>query len=82
MIQRQFARSLQDYKKVDIMNITEREHDSVTVFVLDGRVDSDGAVELDQALQTATSEGKYHMILDISAYGTSTAPDYVPGPIS
>jgi hypothetical protein len=49
------------------MNITEREQDSLTIFVLDGRVDSDGAVELDQALQTATSKGKCHMILDMSA---------------
>lgn len=48
------------------MNITEREQNGVTIFVLDGRVDSEGAVDLDLALQTATSEGKHKMILDMS----------------
>jgi anti-anti-sigma factor len=48
------------------MNITEREQNGVTIFVLDGRVDSEGAVDLDLALQTATSEDKHKMILDMS----------------
>jgi anti-sigma B factor antagonist len=48
------------------MNITEREQNGVTIFVLEGRVDSEGAVDLDLALQTATSEGKHKMILDMS----------------
>lgn len=48
------------------MNITEREQDGVTIFVLEGRVDSEGAVDLDLALQTATSEGKFKLILDMS----------------
>ncbi len=48
------------------MNITEREQDGVTIFVLDGRVDSEGAVDLDLALQTATSEDKYKLVLDMS----------------
>jgi anti-sigma B factor antagonist len=55
------------YEESNGMNITQSEKNGVTIFVLDGRVDSDGAVELDQALQTSTSEGKYHMILDMSA---------------
>ena len=48
------------------MNITEREHDGVTIFALEGRVDSEGAVDLDLALQTAISENKYKLILDMS----------------
>lgn len=48
------------------MNITEREQDGVTIFSLDGRVDSEGAVDLDLALQTATSEGKYKLVLEMS----------------
>lgn len=48
------------------MNITEREQDGVTIFVLDGRVDSEGAVDLDLALQAATSEDKYKLVLDMS----------------
>lgn len=48
------------------MNITEREQDGVTIIALDGRVDSEGAVDLDLALQTATSEGKYKLVLEMS----------------
>lgn len=48
------------------MNITEREQKGVTIFSLDGRVDSEGAVDLDLALQTATSEGKYKLVLEMS----------------
>lgn len=48
------------------MNITEREQNGVTIFSLDGRVDSEGAVDLDLALQTATSEGKYKLVLEMS----------------
>ncbi len=48
------------------MNITEREQNGITIFVLEGRVDSEGAVDLDLALQAATSENKYKMILDMS----------------
>jgi anti-sigma B factor antagonist len=47
------------------MNITEREQNGVTIFTLEGRVDSEGAVDLDLALQTASSEGKNRMILDM-----------------
>ena len=33
------------------MNITEREQGDVTIYVVEGRVDSEGAVDLDMALQ-------------------------------
>jgi anti-sigma B factor antagonist len=48
------------------MNVTEREQNGITIFTIEGRVDSEGAVDLDLALQTATSEGKHKMILDMS----------------
>jgi anti-anti-sigma factor len=48
------------------MNITEREQNGVAIFVLEGRVDSEGAVDMDLALQAATSEGKSKIILDMS----------------
>lgn len=48
------------------MNITEREHNGITIFVMEGRVDSEGAVDMDLALQTATSEGKCKIVLDMS----------------
>lgn len=48
------------------MNITEREQNGVTIFTLEGRVDSEGAVDLDLALQAATSEGKSKLVLNMS----------------
>jgi anti-anti-sigma factor len=48
------------------MNITESEKSGVTVIVLEGRVDTQGAVDLDLALQTAVAEGKHKMALDMS----------------
>jgi len=48
------------------MNITEREQDGIMVFVLEGRVDSEGAVDLDLALQTAVSEDHYKLVLDLA----------------
>lgn len=48
------------------MNISERQVDGVTVFTLEGRVDTQGAVDMDLALQTAVQEGKHKMVLDMS----------------
>jgi anti-sigma B factor antagonist len=48
------------------MKITERDENGVAVFVLDGRVDSIGAAEMDEVLQEAASEGRTKMILDMS----------------
>jgi anti-sigma B factor antagonist len=48
------------------MDITEREQNGITIFVLEGRVDSEGAVDLDLALQAATSENKDKLVLDMS----------------
>jgi anti-sigma B factor antagonist len=48
------------------MNITEREQDGITIFEMEGRVDSEGAVDMDLALQTAASEGRYKVVLDLA----------------
>ena len=48
------------------MNITEREQNGVTIFTLEGRVDSEGAVDLDLALQAATSDDKFKLVLNMS----------------
>ena len=48
------------------MNIIEREEMGVSVFVLDGRIDTQGAIDLDLALQAAVSEGKHKMVLDMA----------------
>lgn len=48
------------------MNITESQQDGITLFALDGRIDSDGAAELDQTLQTAVARGRYKLVIDMS----------------
>lgn len=48
------------------MDITERVENGITVFVLEGRIDTQGAVDLDLALQAAVSEGQYKMVLDMA----------------
>jgi anti-anti-sigma factor len=48
------------------MRITERDHNGITVFVLEGRVDSVGAGEMDAILQAAFSEGKRKIVLDMA----------------
>ncbi len=48
------------------MNITEREENGITIFELDGRVDSEGAVKLDDVLQASLTAGKYKLVLEMS----------------
>jgi len=48
------------------MNITEQIQDDITIFKIEGRVDTAGAVDLDLALHTAVSEGKHKMVLELS----------------
>lgn len=48
------------------MNIVERDQDGVTIFVLDGRVDTQGAMEMDKSLQAAIAQGKYKLIMDMT----------------
>jgi anti-anti-sigma factor len=48
------------------MNIVERDEKGMTIFVLDGRVDTQGSVIMDQALQAAAGKGNYKIILDMT----------------
>ncbi len=49
------------------MNISERNEKGVSVFTLSGRIDTQGSVDLDAALQAAVAEGKHKMALDMAA---------------
>ena len=51
------------------MNIREREEQGVTVYDLEGRIDTEGAMDLDMTLQAAASAGKHKMVLDMSQVG-------------
>ncbi len=63
------------------MNITERSENGITLFTLRGRIDTQGAVDLDLTLQAAVAEGKHKMVLDmaevryISSAGLRTLAD-------
>lgn len=48
------------------MNVTERTESDVTIYNLEGRIDSEGAVDLDLLLQAAIADGKYKLVLDMS----------------
>lgn len=48
------------------MHIEERDTNGITVLILSGRIDSEGAVDLDLALQTALAEDKYKLVMDFS----------------
>jgi anti-anti-sigma factor len=47
------------------MHISQREEKGVVIVTLDGRIDSIGAGEMDQALQAAVAQGKHKMVLDM-----------------
>lgn len=48
------------------MNITERDIDGIMIYTLEGRVDIQGAIDMDTTLQNAVQEGKHKMVLDMS----------------
>jgi len=48
------------------MKITQRVEGDVTVFLPEGRIDTQAATEMDQALQTAVSGGSYKIVVDMS----------------
>jgi anti-sigma B factor antagonist len=48
------------------MNISERKENDISVFVLDGRIDTEGAIDMDLALQSAVVEGQSQMVLDMA----------------
>ena len=53
----------------EAVKISERDDEGVTVFTLEGRIDTQGAPDLDEALQAAVTQGKSWMVLDMA--GTS-----------
>jgi anti-sigma B factor antagonist len=63
------------------MDIEERTEGGITIFTLEGRIDTRGAVDLDLALQEAVMADKYKMVLDmagvryISSAGLRTLAD-------
>lgn len=48
------------------MDISERQVNGITILTIDGRIDSDGAIKLDEILHKAVSEGKYKMVMDMA----------------
>ena len=48
------------------MKITQRVEGDVTVFLPEGRIDTQAATDMDQALQAAVSAGKHNMVVDMS----------------
>lgn len=49
------------------MEITQRDEGDVTILIVDGRVDSDGAAQLEQILQKMIADARYKLILDLSS---------------
>ena len=48
------------------MNISQSVNNGVTVFTVNGRIDTQGALELEQALQSAVQSGQHKMVLDVT----------------
>ncbi len=57
------------------MDISERDVNGVTILALDGRIDSEGAIALDDVLHAKIAAGKFKLILDMAKvpYVNSTA---------
>ena len=48
------------------MKITQRVEGDVTVFVPEGRIDTQAATDMDQALQAALAGGSHKIVVDMS----------------
>ncbi len=48
------------------MNISAQQRDTITILYLEGRIDGDGALELDDALQQVLADGHARLVLDMS----------------
>jgi anti-anti-sigma factor len=49
-----------------VMKISQRYEKDVTIFALEGRVDSEGAMQLDETLRAAVEAGETKIVLDMS----------------
>lgn len=48
------------------MKINKREQNEITIFTLEGRIDTEASVDVDLALQAALADSRHNMILDMS----------------
>ena len=48
------------------MKITQRVEGDVTVFLPEGRIDTQASTDIDQALQAAVTAGNHNMVVDMS----------------
>lgn len=48
------------------MNLNTTEQDGITIFTINGRIDTQGAMALESALYDALQAGKYKMVLDVT----------------
>ncbi len=48
------------------MKITEREQNGITVYLLEGRIDSEGSIQLQDTLYAGLEAGKHKMVLEMS----------------
>jgi anti-anti-sigma factor len=48
------------------MDITERIENDIYVFTIEGRIDSAGAIALEDSLQATVEEGHHKMVLDLA----------------
>jgi len=57
------------------MQITERHENGIIVFALEGRIDTQGAIDLADALEAAVDSGHYRLVCDMTnvAYINSAA---------
>ena len=57
------------------MQITERHENGIIVFALEGRIDTQGAIDLAEALEAAVDSGHYRLVCDMTnvAYINSAA---------
>jgi anti-anti-sigma factor len=49
------------------MKIDERIEDDITVFVPEGRMDTQAATDVDRVLQAALTERRYRLVMDMSS---------------
>lgn len=49
------------------MKLTETQKDGIYVAAIEGRIDTEGATEMDNILQAATRAGQHKMVLNMAA---------------
>ena len=49
-----------------MLTISQNQKDNVVIFVIDGRVDSEGAMKMEETLYHVVKAGNFHLVLDLS----------------